>query len=194
MNLGIASIPTPETTPISIEDIHNPRWSYAVAKIHGEMAVVSSAIEHGRKCSIVRYHNVFGPKMGLDHFIPDFVKRAQAGRYQVQNAGASRSFLYVSDAVVGTISALLNADCTSPIFHLGSSDERIILEAAQRILELMGLGENKIEVTEGPSGSVQRRVPSIEKAQKILKWNPVVSFDEGIQKYLKSEGINFFET
>jgi nucleoside-diphosphate-sugar epimerase len=184
--LGLGQIPTAEDTPLTVEDIHNPRWSYGVAKIHGEMAVVSSAIQHKRKCVIVRYHNVYGPQMGLDHFIPDFIDRARRGIFQVQNPLATRSFLNVNDAVRGTVMALAKASIESPIFHLGSNEEMSILDAAVRILKVMGIENASIEKVEGPKGSVQRRLPSIVKARKELDWSPQTSFEDGISEYLNS--------
>jgi nucleoside-diphosphate-sugar epimerase len=183
--LGLGQIPTGEDTPLTVEDIHNPRWSYGVAKIHGEMAVVSSAIQHKRKCAIVRYHNVYGPQMGLDHFIPDFIDRARRGIYQVQNPMATRSFLNINDAVRGTVMALGKASVDTPIFHLGNNEEMSILDSALRILKVMGIEHASIEQVEGPKGSVQRRLPSILKARKELDWSPQVTFEDGISEYLK---------
>lgn len=185
--LGLGQIPTAEDTPLTVEDIHNPRWSYGIAKIHGEMAVVSSAIQHKRKCAIVRYHNVYGPQMGLDHFIPDFIDRARRGIFQVQNPMATRSFLNINDAVRGTVMALTKASIATPIFHLGNNEEISILDAADRILKVMGIENVSIEQLEGPKGSVQRRLPSISKARKELNWIPQVTFENGISDYLKQQ-------
>jgi len=185
--LGLGQIPTAEDTPLTVEDIHNPRWSYGIAKIHGEMAVVSSAIQHKRKCAIVRYHNVYGPQMGLDHFIPDFIDRARRGIFQVQNPMATRSFLNINDAVRGTVMALTKASIATPIFHLGNNEEISILDAADRILKVMGIENVSIKQLEGPKGSVQRRLPSISKARKELNWIPQVTFENGISDYLKQQ-------
>jgi nucleoside-diphosphate-sugar epimerase len=162
--LGLGRIPTGEDTPLTVEDIHNPRWSYGVAKIHGEMAVVSSAIQH---------------------FIPDFIDRARRGIYQVQNPMATRSFLNINDAVRGTVMALAKASIETPIFHLGNNEEMSILDSAVRILKVMGIEHASIKQVEGPKGSVQRRLPSILKARKELDWSPQVTFEDGISEYLK---------
>ena len=186
LTLGIGSIPSSEEVPLTISDVHNPRWSYAAAKIHGEMAIVSSSVEHDRPTSIVRYHNVYGPKMGTDHFIPDFVSRALKGEFVIQNPDHSRSFMHVHDAVRGTVKAILSSNTQTPTFHLGTMQEITIREAAYRILELMGLKGIEIKEIDGPKGSVLRRVPSIEKAKKQLGWHPEVGFDEGVKDYLAS--------
>jgi nucleoside-diphosphate-sugar epimerase len=184
VSIGISSIPTKEDTAISIDNIHNPRWSYAVAKIHGEMSMVASAKQHLRPTAIVRYHNVYGREMGRDHFIPDFISRAREGVYQVQNPKATRSFLHVEDAIRGTVLALNQASLETPIFHLGSSAEMKIIEAAEKILSIMGIEFVQIEELVGPPGSVTRRVPSIEKALTVLSWEPQITFEEGVRDLL----------
>jgi len=184
--LGLGDIPTKEDAPLTIQDIHNPRWSYGVAKIHGEMAMIASGIQHKRRCTIVRYHNVYGPNMGFDHFIPDFVHRATQGKYLVQNPSATRSFLNVYDAVRGTVKAIQKVDTSVPIFHLGNDEEISILEAAHIILKVMGIRNFKIEQLPGPVGSVYRRLPSIDKARQELGWSPQISFESGIEDYLQS--------
>jgi nucleoside-diphosphate-sugar epimerase len=71
VSLGIASIPTPEEIPLCIDDVTNPRWTYASSKILGEIAFIHYAREIGVKFNIIRYHNVYGPRMGYSHVIPD---------------------------------------------------------------------------------------------------------------------------
>lgn len=184
-NFG-GAIPTSESVIPSIESIHNPRWSYAAAKLAGEIAINSAAIEFGTNCSIVRYHNVYGPDMGSDHFIPDFVDRAKSGVFEVIGAFESRAFLNVLDAVQGTIAAAYHAKESVPVFHLGSSEELRILDAAQIILDEMGLGDKEINLVPSREGSVARRVADSTKAKEVLKWESKIEFRAGIRSYLDS--------
>src|SRR3989338_9611649 len=69
-------IPTPEEVSLVIDDPSNVRWSYGAGKIIGEVAVHSYARVHGMKnLVIIRYHNIYGPRMGKDHVIPQFIER-----------------------------------------------------------------------------------------------------------------------
>lgn len=186
ISLGIGNLPTREDIPVSIEDIKNPRWSYAAAKMHGEIAVIANSIEKKRPSSIVRYHNVYGTYMGTDHFIPDFISRAFQGEYWIENADATRSFLHIDDAVSGTIMALLNANPNPEVFNLGNPEELTIREAARTILVEMGKSDVSIQEKTGPRGSVKRRLPDVSKAHQILKWQSRILFKEGIQDYLRN--------
>ena len=72
--------PTPETAPLVVPDPANPRWSYGASKIAGELVVVHTRAAHGFEYVILRYHNVYGPAMGWDHVVPQFISRLVARR------------------------------------------------------------------------------------------------------------------
>lgn len=187
INRNPCLIPTKEDVEVAIEDVRNPRWSYAAGKIFGEVAMQSARTQFGLRGVIVRYHNVYGPNMGLDHFVPDFVERARNGVFQIYGPEARRSFMYIEDAIDGTIAALKAKLDDVEVFNLGTNEEYSIREAARLILMEMGMNENlNIEYFDSPLGSVMRRIPDINKAQEILNWTPKVSFQEGIRRYLNS--------
>lgn len=75
---NLAPIPTPEDVLLAIDDIALPRWSYAASKIAGESAVFGAAKLGGFTPIVVRFHNVYGPRMGPTHVIPEFLARARA--------------------------------------------------------------------------------------------------------------------
>jgi UDP-glucose 4-epimerase len=179
-------IPTSENVPISIADVYNPRWSYATAKLFGEIALNSAAIELGASGAIVRYHNVFGPNMGYDHFIPDFIQRAKLGVFSLTGPKQTRAFMYIDDAVEGTIAALKAASRKVPLYHLGSNEELSILAAAESILSKMGFDSFEIETFDPPVGSVARRCANTKKAELELGWRTQINFEDGIERYLHS--------
>lgn len=181
VDMGIAVVPSDEEVILSISDVHNPRWSYAMAKMHGEMALVAASKELDLQGSIVRYHNVYGPDMGSDHFIPDFVGRVMKGVAEIHGGENTRSFLHIDDALDATILSLREASSKVPIFHLGTEDEMTIENAARRILKVMGREDLELKVHAAPIGSVLRRCPDISKAKKVLGWYPKVSFEEGVK-------------
>ena len=181
---GLAVIPTPEDVSPSIGDIHNPRWSYAMAKMYGEMALTAASVELNLQGSIVRYHNVYGRDMGTDHFIPDFMERVMGGKAEIFGGKNTRSFLHIDDAIEGTILALEKASLQVPVFHLGTSDEMTIESAATKILRIMGREDLELKIHEAPAGSVSRRCPDINKASSVLGWRPAVSFEQGVASML----------
>lgn len=181
---GLATVPTHENVALSIGDIHNPRWSYAMAKMYGEMALTAASVELGLHGSIVRYHNVYGADMGTDHFIPDFIGRVMNGNAEIFGGDNTRSFLHIDDAIEGTILALMKASSMVPIFHLGTEEEMTIEVAARKILKIMGREDLNLTIHTAPTGSVSRRCPDISKAVAELGWNPVMTFEYGIASML----------
>lgn len=186
IDLGIGSLPTSEDVPLSIYDVKNPRWSYATAKLAGEVALFASARQFGRKGSIVRYHNVYGPQMEGDHFVPDFIERVRNHKFWISGARNTRSFLYIDDAVEGTIKALFKASPEVPTYHLGTNEELTIEEAASIIMNIMG-ENSSLEFRDAPTGSVLRRQPDCSKAKAELNWEPRIDFYAGITKVLSQD-------
>jgi nucleoside-diphosphate-sugar epimerase len=180
-----AKIPTSEEVIPSIEDIHNPRWSYASAKLLGEVALNAACIEFGTMGSIVRYHNVYGSDMGFDHFIPDFIQRCQKGIFEITGGDESRAFLHVMDAVDGTIAALFKASQSLPIYHLGSNQEILIKEAALVILQELEISPDELRMLPRKAGSVKRRLADSTKALNELSWEAKIDFREGIKSLLQ---------
>lgn len=183
---GKLSIPTPEKSPLVIEDPYNPRWSYAATKLAGELFVIHYAAKHNFRALIVRPHNFYGPRAGHDHVIPEFSARI-AGRvspFPVYGADDSRTFCYISDAV-RAMQMLMESPKTDfqPIetVHIGDVCEITIEELAERMFKVAGWKPQKTDVKPSPAGSVKRRLADISKLQNLTGWKPEVSLDCGLK-------------
>ena len=71
-------VPTPENVPLSVPDVLNPRYSYGGGKIISELMLINYGRKVFDRAMIFRPHNVYGPDMGWEHVIPQFVMRMQA--------------------------------------------------------------------------------------------------------------------
>ena len=183
---GHAVIPTNEEVRTSIGENKNARWSYAMGKLYGEIALSAACQELGAEGVILRYHNVYGPDMGPGHFVSDFIDRALQGDFSIQGGSSTRSFLYITEAVEATILASNHTSRTPQIYNVGSTEELKILEAARQILILMDLHVGEIKSIPEPVGSVHRRCPDISKIIEEMGWEPQISFHEGIGYYLEA--------
>ena len=78
-----------------------PRFAYAASKMLGEAAVIHTARARGLRAVIGRFHNVYGPRMGADHVIPELSLRAlrREDPFRVFGAEQRRAFCHVADAV-----------------------------------------------------------------------------------------------
>ena len=68
-------IPTSENEMLKVPDVYNPRYSYGTGKILTEVMGINYGRKFFKKLIIFRPHNVYGPDMGNEHVIPEFIKR-----------------------------------------------------------------------------------------------------------------------
>ena len=179
------TIPTPEEVPLTIEDISHPRFTYAVTKMLGESGFIHYGAKTGFETVIVRYHNVFGPRMGFKHVIPHLVQRFsnKENPFKIYGHSQTRSFNYIDDAVEGTIMAAEKGKA-GEIYHIGESDEITIEELIKTIGKYFNF-DGTYENAPTYPGSVERRCPDISKAKKELGYEPKVGWKEGLEKTLK---------
>ncbi len=186
VDAGTVEIPTPEGVPLSIGDITLARWSYAASKIAGESAVFSAAREHPALLPlVVRFHNVYGPRMQPTHVVPEFLERClrRVDPFPIYGAEQTRSFLHVEDAAraVRAIAATVGS-APSPaaggIFHIGSREETRILDLAELAFSISG-HRPALEQHEAAPGSVRRRVPDVSKLES-LGFRPRIGLREGV--------------
>ena len=99
-------IPTPEDIPLCIDPIDHPRFTYAVTKMLGESGFLNYSRIFKFNCKIIRYNNIFGPKMGFGHVIPHLVERFldKESPFKIYGAEQTRSFCYIDDGAIATTS------------------------------------------------------------------------------------------
>lgn len=177
-------IPTPENVPLIIDDPSNVRWSYAASKILGEVAMFSwTKTRSGNNFVIVRYHNVYGPRMGTDHVIPQFIQRilAKENPFRIFGAENTRSFCYVADAIAATQLVMNSNETNGQIIHIGRSDaETKIIDLAKALFKV-AVYEAEIKVEPAPKGAVSKRCPDVSKLVQ-LGFKPQISLQEGLRR------------
>ena len=175
--------PTPESVPLVVPDVFNPRYSYGLGKIVQEFMAIHSTPSL-RKKVIFRPHNVYGPDMGTLHVVPElFLKIADTGSNTVTLKGDGtqrRSMCEIQDFIHG-FSLLLSSEEVPQIVNIGTRFEMTILELASEIALQLGVKKNFLSGLT-PSGETDRRLPDISKLEK-LGYKPSVSIHEGIAKY-----------
>ena len=100
--------PLTKKIPLTINNIKEPRFAYAVTKILGESAFLNYSKNFSFSSTIVRYHNVFGPDMGFKHVIPHLVERFIKERRSIFNVWIrpNKIISYISDVAEGSVLAL----------------------------------------------------------------------------------------
>lgn len=175
-------IPTPEDVPLALTRLDNPRSTYAGSKILGELAVTQYCNIYQKSFVIVRYHNVYGPRMGWEHVIPQLFQRASSGEnpLTVYSARHSRAFCYISDAVRATVLAMRQEVASGQTINIGNDREEIdILTLARHILDIAKINA-EIEPKQNLNDPIARRCPNVTRARNILGYEPQVSLENGL--------------
>ncbi len=177
---------TNEGVPVGFNNVLNPRWSYGGAKLAGEIAISAASIEHGLKFTILRYHNVYGPNMGVNHVIPDFMNRGRTGEFKLYGADNVRSFIHVKDAVRATIQSGFANEALGRIVHIGNEEPVQMLELAKIIMKANGW-VGKIDSEIAPEGSTDFRCPDTSFLRNILGFTPEYDLVSGIKDYVQNQ-------
>lgn len=174
----------PEYLPINENHPTNPVCPYGVSKLSGEKYCLVFDQIYGIKTVILRYFTVFGPRQRPDEAICKFTKLIFEGKpITIYGDGnQTRDFTYISDIVNGTILAVEN-NISKEIFNLGSG-ERTIVNKLIHILQV-AIGKNaKTVYVERQAGDVSDTWANIEKARRILGYNPITNIKDGVRKFV----------
>ena len=177
-------IPTSEEVPLSISDIGHPRFTYAVTKMLGESAYLNYGKHYEVPTTIVRYQNIFGPRMGFKHVIPHLVERFYNNTenpFKIYGSEQTRAFCYISDAAKATVLAMESEKSNQEIYHLGSPVEISIEKLVKAVGEMMNFKGEYLSAPTYP-GSVSRRCPDISKSIDQLGYLPKVNWKDGLLK------------
>ena len=172
--------PQPESYYGNVSPI-GPRGVYDEAKRFAEAITMAYQRYHGVETRIVRIFNTYGPRMRLNdgRVVPAFLGQALLGKPLTifGDGSQTRSFCYVSDLVEGIYRLLLSAE-PEPV-NIGNPREMTIMQFAEHVQKIAGTSLT-IEQKPLPQDDPKVRQPDITKARKILGWEPLVPFEEGI--------------
>jgi nucleoside-diphosphate-sugar epimerase len=176
------AVPTAEDVPLCIGDVANPRWSYAVSKLHGEVLTAQGCRALDLPWTVVRYHNAYGPRMGDKHVMPDFLARARdTGRCALYGHEETRSFIYVDDAVAATLALAAHPGAAGEVVNVGGAQEVAIADLGRLMMRVCGL-DGPLELHPAPPGSVRRRAPDLAKLRRLTGFAETVPLEEGIAR------------
>ena len=177
--------PQPESYWGNVNPI-GPRGVYDESKRFAEAMTMAYHRYHGIDTRICRIFNTYGPRMRADdgRVVTNFIAQALRGQpLTVYDDGArTRSFCYVSDLVDG-IARLLASDEVGPV-NLGNPREMTVLDFAKTVQRLVGGASEIVFVSpkdERTKDDPNIRQPDISRARQILKWEPRVGLEEGLQ-------------
>jgi UDP-glucose 4-epimerase len=179
-------VPTPETEPIRIPDIANPRFSYSGSKIMTEL--LGQHFTGIDRIVTIRPHNIYGPDMGRKHVIPQIIERAlsetEGDVLTIQGDGyQTRGYCHVDDFIDGLL-LLVEKGEHRGIYNIGNDVITTSQQIAERILRIMGSPKTVVVGDDIPSGSPRWRCPDISKL-RALGYDPKISLAAGLPAVVK---------
>jgi UDP-glucuronate decarboxylase len=140
--------------------------------------------ENGVDIRVVRIFNTYGPRMheADGRVVSNFIVQALRGEdLTIYGDGSqTRSFCYVDDLIEGWLRLMAQTETVGPM-NIGNPTEFTMLQLAELTLKLVG-GKSKIVHKPLPADDPKQRRPDITLAQKILKWEPKVPLEDGLQR------------
>ncbi len=168
------------------------RSVYDEAKRFGEAITMVYVRKFDVDARIIRIFNTYGPYMQKDdgRVVSNFINQAiEKKPITVYGDGMqTRAFCFVSDMVRGLFLAMFTKGTKGEVINIGNPDERTILDVANLIKSKTN-SQSSVIFQDLSEDDPNIRKPDIEKAQKLLDWNPEIPLAEGLEKtiqYFKS--------
>ncbi|HXG05473.1 MAG TPA: NAD-dependent epimerase/dehydratase family protein [Candidatus Binatia bacterium] len=179
---GASSFRAHETSHPTLGPVSEARWTYSIAKLVGEHLAQSYNGDAGLPTVIIRPFNIFGPRRLGDHAMLRFIVNALRGRdLEVHGDGSQiRSWCYIDDFCDGVLAALARAEAIGQDFNLGSAQNTVtIYDLARRVIRISG-SSSRIRFVEASFTDIDLRVPLLDKARRLLGYNPTFDLDDAI--------------
>ena len=181
-----ASIPFAEEDDLLTGATDKHRWAYACAKTLDEFLALAHWKETRLPVVVVRLFNTVGPRQTGQYgmVVPRFVHAALKNEpIPVYGDGTqARCFGHVSDVVEGLVKMLETPVCFGQVINIGNDEEVSIMGLADRAITLTSSSsEIKFVPYEEAYGEgfedMRRRVPSLEKAKRLIGYKPTRTLD-----------------
>jgi nucleoside-diphosphate-sugar epimerase len=165
----------------------HPLSPYAATKLMGEHYCRLFYQLYGLETVALRYFNVFGPrqdpKSQYAAVIPKFITMILDNQpLTIYGDGEqSRDFTFVENVIRANVLAMDAPDAAGKVFNVGCGARYTLNYMVASLQQLMN---RTVEVVYAPAkpGDVKHSLAGIERAGQILRYEPVVPFEEGLSR------------
>ncbi|MFB6366745.1 UDP-glucuronic acid decarboxylase family protein [Paenibacillus elgii] len=165
-----------------------PRACYDEAKRLGEVYCYEYYRQFQVQVKVARIFNTYSANLRNDdgRVISNFVNQAIRGQdITVYGDGSqTRSFCYVDDTNQGLMRMMEKNAATGEIINLGNPQEYTVLQVAELVKKLAH-SNSRITFHDLPKDDPKLRCPVIDKAKKLLDWEPQITLEEGLVRTIE---------
>ena len=177
------------TVAISEESKSIARSPYSATKIGADQLAYSYYSTFGLPVSTIRPFNTYGPRQSSRAIIPTIITQLLSDKHTIKlgSLNPTRDFCFVEDTVSGFLSVASNKKSIGEVINIGSGYEISIKDLVSMIGDIMDIkitiksDKNRIRPKDG---EVDRLRANINKAKKILKWEPGYKGKAGLKNGL----------
>ena len=165
----------------------NPRSPYALQKLVGEQYCQLFTTLYGLETVTIRYFNVFGPRQdpssAYSGVISQFAKALTQGqRPTIYGDGHNtRDFTYIDNVVDGVVRASEAREASGEVINVATGGRISLLQLFEAMKKITGADVEPIFAEPRP-GDVRDSQADITKAKRLLGYEPLVSFEEGLAR------------
>lgn len=172
----------------------SPKSNYALAKLFSERYLETITCD-SFSATVLRLFSIYGKGQRDDFVLSKFISSAKNKKPLTlyEDGSQIRAFCHVSDLVVAVEKCIKNFKNLDNfcLMNIGNTNEPITIKnLAKKILKFCNLDEDKYlekiplkNTIRGETREIYLRTPSIEKAKKLIGYEPKVNLDEGIKEY-----------
>ncbi|MBI4559089.1 MAG: GDP-mannose 4,6-dehydratase [Candidatus Hydrogenedentes bacterium] len=177
---GSTRVPFIEDDPVS-----GPISPYAATKRMNELQAHVYSHLYGMKVSLFRFFTVYGPRQRPDMAIHKFARLIDQGKPvpMFGDGSSRRDYTYIDDVVYGLIQAV-DTPFRYEIFNFGENSTTSLKDLIALLAKHLGK-EPVIEQLPDQPGDVPITYANIDKAKRLLGYNPQFSLDEGIRRFVE---------
>lgn len=181
-----------DATPVPFREAApavDPISPYAATKRAGELMCRVYGHLYGFRIASLRFFTVYGPRQRPDLAIHRFTRRIAQGEpiQQYGDGSTERDYTHVDDTVRGVLGAVRWIEDEEPaydVFNLGESQTVRLDRLIALIAEALGT-DPLIDRLPMQPGDVRRTCADIGKARRVLGYDPQVSIEEGIPRFVR---------
>jgi nucleoside-diphosphate-sugar epimerase len=174
------------TLPKHEEMPNSPLSPYALQKVVGEQYLQMFTALYGLETVTIRYFNVFGPRQDpsspysgvISLFVTALLENRAPTIYG--NGEQSRDFTYVANVVDGVLRAAEAPGASGTVINVATGRRISLNELFEAIREIVG-ADVKPVYAGNRDGDVRDSQADISRARKVLGYEPIVPFEEGLR-------------
>ena len=165
-------------------DLPAPVSPYAATKVAGEALCQVYAKETGIKTTVLRFFTVYGPGNRQDMAAFTFTRDILAGvSINLFGKNTKRDLTFIDDIIDGIVRAIV-LPFDYEVINLGNSQPVKIIQLIEEIEKTAGK-KAKINRESLPAGDVPVTFANIDKAKRLLSWQPQTSLKIGVEKLVE---------